>query len=84
MITFPFLVLVIAIVAVLGPGLINMYIAVGVVGWVFYARLLRAEIRVQKQQRLRGRRAGAGLWRRAYHLPPPAAQRGHADAWSTG
>ena len=49
-ITFPFLVLVIAIVAVLGPGLINMYIAVGVVGWVFYARLLRAEIRVQKRQ----------------------------------
>jgi peptide/nickel transport system permease protein len=50
LITFPFLVLVIAIVAVLGPGLINMYIAVGVVGWVFYARLLRAEIRIQKQQ----------------------------------
>ena len=49
-ITFPFLVLVIAIVAVLGPGLINMYIAVGVVGWVFYARLLRAEIQIQKQQ----------------------------------
>jgi peptide/nickel transport system permease protein len=41
---------VIAIVAVLGPGLINMYIAVGVVGWVFYARLLRAEIQIQKQQ----------------------------------
>ena len=35
--------------AVLGPGLRNMYIAVGVVGWVFYARLLRAEIRVQRQ-----------------------------------
>ena len=50
LITFPFLVLVIAIVAVLGPGLINMYIAVGVIGWVFYARLLRAEIRIQKQQ----------------------------------
>jgi peptide/nickel transport system permease protein len=50
LITFPFLVLVIAIVAVLGPGLINMYIAVGVVGWVFYARLLRAEMRIQKQQ----------------------------------
>ena len=49
-ITFPFLVLVIAIVAVLGQGLINMYIAVGVVGWVFYARLLRAEIQIQKQQ----------------------------------
>jgi peptide/nickel transport system permease protein len=48
-ITFPFLVIVIAIVAVLGPGLVNMYIAVSAVGWVFYAQLVRAEIRVQKQ-----------------------------------
>jgi len=47
--TFPFLVIVIAIVAVLGPGLINMYIAVSVVGWVFYARLMRGEVLVQKQ-----------------------------------
>ncbi|MBK6468487.1 MAG: ABC transporter permease [Rhodobacter sp.] len=48
-ITFPFLVLVIAIVSVLGPGLVNMYIAVGVVGWVFYARIIAAEIKVQKR-----------------------------------
>ncbi|CAN5431209.1 ABC transporter permease [soil metagenome] len=48
-ITFPFLVLVIAIVSVLGPGLGNMYIAVGVVGWVFYARLVAAEITVQRR-----------------------------------
>ena len=45
-VTFPFLVLVIAIVAVLGPGLINMYIAVSVIGWVFYARLMRGEVMV--------------------------------------
>ena len=44
LLTVPFLVLVIAIVAVLGPGLVNMYIAVSVVGWVFYARLMRGEI----------------------------------------
>lgn len=48
-ITFPFLVLVIAIVSVLGPGLGNMYVAVGVVGWVFYGRLVAAEIKVQKR-----------------------------------
>jgi peptide/nickel transport system permease protein len=48
-ITFPFLVIVIAIVAVLGPGLLNMYIAVSVLNWVFYAQLVRAEVRVQKQ-----------------------------------
>ena len=45
-ITFPFLVLVIAIEAVLGPGLNNMYIAVGLVGWVFYAKLMRGEVRM--------------------------------------
>lgn len=47
-ITFPFLVLVIAVVAVLGPGLVNMYIAITLVGWVYYARLMRAEIISQK------------------------------------
>jgi len=46
-ITFPFLVLVIAMVAVLGPGLTNMYIAITLVGWVYYARLMRAEIIAQ-------------------------------------
>jgi peptide/nickel transport system permease protein len=47
-VTFPFLVLVIAIVAILGPGLINMYIAITVVGWVFYARLMRGDVMVQR------------------------------------
>jgi peptide/nickel transport system permease protein len=48
-ITFPFIVLVIAIVAVLGPGLVNVYIAVTSVGWVFYARLVRSEMMVLRQ-----------------------------------
>ncbi|TPW33282.1 ABC transporter permease [Martelella alba] len=48
-ITFPFLVLVIAIVSVLGPGLLNMYIAVGIIDWVFYGRLTVGEIKVQKR-----------------------------------
>jgi peptide/nickel transport system permease protein len=47
---FPFLILIIAIVAVLGPGLTNMYIAVGIVAWVTYARLLRGEILVAKHR----------------------------------
>jgi peptide/nickel transport system permease protein len=49
-ITIPFLVLVIAIVAALGPGLLNMYIAISAVAWVFYARLMRAEINAQKRR----------------------------------
>ncbi|PYE49927.1 ABC transporter permease [Deinococcus yavapaiensis] len=48
-VVFPFLVLVIAIVAVLGPGLTNMYIAVSAVGWVSYWRLVRAEVMAQKE-----------------------------------
>lgn len=47
-ITFPFIVLVIAIVAVLGPGLVNMYLAITAVNWVYYARLTRAEVMAQK------------------------------------
>jgi peptide/nickel transport system permease protein len=47
---FPFLILVIAIVAVLGPGLKNMYIAVALVAWVSYARLIRGEILVAKHR----------------------------------
>ncbi len=40
---FPFLILVIAIMAVLGPGLTNLYIAVAVVGWIPYSRLVRGQ-----------------------------------------
>jgi peptide/nickel transport system permease protein len=47
---FPFLILVIAIVAVLGPGLRNMYIAVALVAWVTYCRLIRGEILVAKHR----------------------------------
>jgi len=48
-ITIPFVVLVIAIVAVLGPGLTNMYVAISAVGWIVYARLVRAEVLAQKR-----------------------------------
>ncbi len=41
---FPFYVLVIAIVAMLGPGLTNMYAAMILAGWVSYARVIRGEI----------------------------------------
>jgi peptide/nickel transport system permease protein len=41
---FPFFVLVLAIVGVLGPGLLNFFIALTLVGWVTYARLVRAEV----------------------------------------
>jgi len=43
-VAFPFLVLVIAIVAMLGPGLVNFYIAISLVSWVAYARIIRGEV----------------------------------------
>jgi peptide/nickel transport system permease protein len=49
-VAFPFLVLVIAIVAMLGPGLVNFYIAVSLVSWVAYARIVRGETLVAKQR----------------------------------
>jgi peptide/nickel transport system permease protein len=45
---FPFLVLMIAIISVLGPGLGSFYIAITLVGWVSYARLVRAQVLVLK------------------------------------
>jgi len=40
---FPFLILVVAIMSILGPGLGNLYIAFGLVGWIPYARITRGE-----------------------------------------
>ncbi|MDN5786141.1 MAG: ABC transporter permease [Pseudorhodobacter sp.] len=46
---FPFFVLVLSIVAVLGPGIENYFIALALVGWVGYARLARSEAMVLRQ-----------------------------------
>jgi peptide/nickel transport system permease protein len=47
---FPFLILIIAIVAVLGTGLTSVCVAVALVAWVSYARLIRGEVLVAKNQ----------------------------------
>ena len=44
MMAFPFTILVIAIITILGTGIINLYIALWLVGWMSYARLVRAEV----------------------------------------
>ncbi|POF28009.1 ABC transporter permease [Roseibium marinum] len=45
---FPFLVLMMAIIVILKPGLSSFYVAMALVGWVSYARLVRAQILVIK------------------------------------
>lgn len=72
---FPFLVLVIAIIAVLGPGLSSLYVALALVGWVSYARLTRAQVLVLKSADFvsAARVMGLGPWRVMWrHLLPNA------------
>jgi peptide/nickel transport system permease protein len=39
----PFLVLIITVVAVLGPGVLNIILTLGIAGWIQFARVIRAE-----------------------------------------
>lgn len=41
---FPFILLAIAIIAVLGPNLQNIILVMGITGWVIYARVVRGEV----------------------------------------
>ncbi|MDU9034857.1 ABC transporter permease [Pseudomonas corrugata] len=72
---FPFLVLMLAIMAILGPGLGSFYIAMALVGWVSYARLVRSQILVLKESdfALAARSLGFGHRRTLFgHLLPNA------------
>ncbi len=41
---FPYILGAIAIMTILGPGLINIFIAIGILGWAYFARLFRGSI----------------------------------------
>ena len=47
---FPFFVLVIAIVAMLGPSVFNMFIAIWMTSWISYARITRGHTLAAKRQ----------------------------------
>jgi peptide/nickel transport system permease protein len=44
MLTFPFVLLALAVIAVLGPSLTNMIIVLGITNWPLYSRVVRAEV----------------------------------------
>jgi peptide/nickel transport system permease protein len=73
LLAFPGLLLAIALVAVLGPSLANVVLALSIVGWVSYARLVRGQVlRTRELEYVQAARAlGAGtpriLWR---HIVP--------------
>ena len=50
MIAFPFIVLVLAIVAIVGPGLAGLYIGMIVVSWTMYARITHTEMLVLRER----------------------------------
>jgi len=49
-VAFPFFVLIIALAFALGPGSRSIYIAITIVGWVSYARIVRGEVLVAKRR----------------------------------
>jgi len=49
-VAFPFYVLIIALVFALGSGTRNIYIAIALVGWVSYTRIVRGEVLVAKRR----------------------------------
>ena len=64
-VAFPFLVLVIALVFALGAGTTSIYIAITLVGWVAYCRIVRGEVLVAKEQEyaMAARASGLPTWR---------------------
>lgn len=72
-VAFPFFVLVIALVFALGAGTGSIYVAISMVGWVAYCRIVRGEVLRAKEQEyaLAARASGLPTWRILFrHLLP--------------
>lgn len=72
---FPFILLVVAIVAVLGPSAVNVVLALAISGWVAYAKLVRAQVLTLRELAYieSARSLGAGALRIMFrHLLPNA------------
>jgi peptide/nickel transport system permease protein len=63
--SFPGILLAIAFVAFLGPGIFNLILALSIGGWVGYARLVRAQVLATREREFveAARALGAGDWR---------------------
>jgi peptide/nickel transport system permease protein len=72
-VAFPFFVLVIALVFALGAGTGSIYVAISMVGWVAYCRIVRGEVLRAKEQEyaLAAQASGLPTWRILFrHLLP--------------
>ena len=75
--SFPGILLAIAFVAFLGPGIFNLILALSIGGWVGYARLVRAQVlAVREREFVEAARAlGASDWRViTHHILPNIIQ----------
>jgi peptide/nickel transport system permease protein len=75
--SFPGILLAIAFVAFLGPGVINLILALSIGGWVGYARLVRAQVLATREREFveAARALGAGDWRIiTWHILPNMIQ----------
>jgi peptide/nickel transport system permease protein len=73
---FPYILLAIAVLAALGPGLMNTMLAIGIAGAPYYARLVRGSVlAVREKEFVEGVRAlGAGAFRIIFrHILPNIA-----------
>lgn len=74
LLAFPGILLAIALVAVLGPSLTNVVLALCVIGWVGYARVVRGQVlKVRELEYVQAARAlGAPSWHiLLHHVIPP-------------
>lgn len=72
---FPFILLAIAVIAVLGPSFTNLVVVIGISGWVTYARIARAEVlSIREKEYIEAIRCLGGDGRRIIlrHLLPNA------------
>jgi peptide/nickel transport system permease protein len=65
MLTFPFVLLALSVIAVLGPSLVNMIIVLGMAGWPIYCRVIRAETLAMREREFVLAATTAGVSRRA-------------------
>ena len=77
LIAFPFLILVMAVVAIVGPGLKGVMIGIPLAGWALYARMARAEMLVVREQNymLATKTLGYTEWRSIFRHAVPVVLR---------
>jgi len=77
LIAFPFLILVMAVVAIVGPGLKGVMIGIPLAGWALYARMARAEMLVVREQNymLATKTLGYTEWRAIFKHAVPIIMR---------